>query len=89
MEELLKQLIAEVQEMKSNMATKQDFAEIKQSITRIENDQGKKISALFDAREVQFDVNERICDSLNRLEGKLDRISLKVSSHETYFREAK
>ena len=80
--ELLELLLQKVTSMVQSVATKQDLA-------RIENDQGKKLSALFDAREVQFDVNERICDTLNRIEGKMDRVSLKVSSHDTWLKQVK
>lgn len=80
--ELLELLLQKVTSMEQSVATKQDLA-------RIENDQGKKLSALFDAREVQFDVNERICDTLNRIEGKMDRVSLKVSSHDTWLKQVK
>ncbi|MEN6414812.1 MAG: hypothetical protein ABFC84_18900 [Veillonellales bacterium] len=64
-------------------------ADIKQAVVRMENQHGEKLAALYDAREVQLDVNERIFDSLNRIEGKIDRISLKVSSHETLLKKVK
>lgn len=80
--ELLELLLHKVTSMEQSVATKQD-------LVHIENDQGKKLSALFDAREIQFDVNERICDTLNRIEGKMDRLSLKVSSHDTWLKQAK
>ncbi len=38
----------------------------------IKNDQGEKIRALFDAREAQNDVNERIFRTMNRIENKLN-----------------
>jgi len=89
MEDLLKQLLegqkqlfSEIQSVRNEMAPKQDFA-------RIEKEHGDKLSALFATREVQFDVNERICDTLNRIEGKMDRLTLKVASHDTRFKQAK
>ncbi len=60
-----------------------------QALIRMENEQGEKIRALFDAREVQIDVNERILDTLNRMEGKIDRVSLKVSAHEALLQRVK
>jgi uncharacterized protein (DUF3084 family) len=63
--------------------------ELQQSLTRIENEHGQKINALFDAREVQFDVNDRILETLTRVEGKLDRLTLKVCSHDAELRRAK
>ena len=77
-----KQLFNEVKSIRDEMATKQD-------LTHMEQDYGTKLSALFDAREVQFDVNERICDTLNRIEGKMDRLTLKVSSHDTRLKQVK
>ena len=77
MEELLKQLL----EGQKQIIERLDRVE--QGQVRIENDQGVKLSAWFDAREVQFDVNERICDTLNRMEGKMDRLTLRISSHDT------
>lgn len=68
---------------------KQDNARIKESVIRIENDHGEKLKGLFDAREVQIDVNERICDALNRIEGKVDRLTLKVSAHDVLLKKAK
>lgn len=62
---------------------------VEASVIRIENDHGEKLRALFDAREVQMDVNERLCDSLNRLEGKVDRLVLKVSAHDALLKKAK
>ncbi|MCL6614370.1 MAG: hypothetical protein K6U03_07135 [Firmicutes bacterium] len=75
---------------------RQDIQEIKQrlekveaAVLRIENDHGEKLQALFDAREAQLEVNERIFDALNRIEGKLDRLALKVSSHEAILKKVK
>lgn len=55
----------------------------KDQLTRTENDHGVKLAALYDARELQDDVNERILETLNRVEGKIDKISLKVSIHDS------
>ncbi|GMB02054.1 hypothetical protein [Pelosinus sp. IPA-1] len=53
--------------------------ELKQSILRFEQAQNIITSALFDTAERQIDDNQRILATLNRLESKIDRISLKVS----------
>ncbi len=81
--ELLELLLQKVTGMES------EVKDIKASQVRMENTMTDMFGGLYDAREVQFDVNERICDSLNRIEGKLDRISLKVSSHDTLLRQVK
>ena len=63
-----------------NMATKADMDEIRQSLARIENDYGDKLESLYDAREVSLDQNERISQSLLRIESKLEKMSLKINS---------
>lgn len=65
------------------MTDRELLESIHKKIINIENDQGSKLSALFDAREVQTDVNERILETLNRIEGKVDKISIKVATHDS------
>ena len=97
MEELLKQLLTEVREIKASQARTEQRLEgveaesraTREGLARMENDMGAKVSALFDAREVQMDVNERVCSSLQRIESKLDRISLRVASHDAAIKLAK
>jgi len=72
-----------------NMATKADMEDIRQSLARIENDFGDKLESLYDAREVSLDQNERISQSLLRIESKLEKVSLKVNSHDATLRRAK
>lgn len=94
MEEILKQILGEMQSMRKDMndmktdmsglksdvsGLKQDMTEVKQSLTKIENEHGDKISALYDAREVLLDQNERIAASQVRVESKLDRLVLRVN----------
>ena len=95
MEEMLKQLLTEMREMRIdqqemsnsqqkilsridkleiNMATKQDI--INMEATMVE-----QFGCFHDSREVQFDVNERICNSLNRIEHSLGKMSLRVNHH--------
>ena len=97
MEELLKQLLTEVREIKASQARTEQRLEgveaesraTREGLARMENDMGAKVSTLFDAREVQMDVNERVCSSLQRIESKLDRISLRVASHDAAIKLAK
>ncbi|HEX3047279.1 MAG TPA: hypothetical protein VHY08_21170 [Bacillota bacterium] len=72
-----------------NTEIKNRLEKVEAAVIRIENDHGDKLQALFDAREVQIDVNERISDALNRIEGKVDRLTLKVSAHDAVLKEAK
>lgn len=65
-----------------NTDIKQRLEKVESAVIRIENEHGDKLQALFDAHEAQIDVNERVFDALNRIEGKVDRLALKVSTHE-------
>jgi len=47
---------------------------------RIENEVIDKVRALFDVREVQNDVNERIINALNRIEAKVDVLQMETAS---------
>lgn len=69
-----------------NTEIKAGLEKVESAVIRIENDHGDKLQALFDAREAQIDVNERIFDALNRIEGKVDR---KVSAHEAVLKKVK
>ncbi|WP_434133524.1 hypothetical protein KIAC18_001804 [Sporomusa sphaeroides] len=51
-EELLKQMLAEIKELKAGQAR------IEAATTRIEHNHGTMLKALIDAREVQQDVND-------------------------------
>ncbi len=53
-----------------------EVQEVKSTQLRMEQDHGDKIRALFDAREVQSDVNERIVSTLDRMEAKIDVLQL-------------
>jgi hypothetical protein len=74
--EYLANLTQEITELKK------EVGQIKASVIRIENDHGGKLGVLFDARDVQIDVNERICDTLIRFEDDIERLNLKVNSSE-------
>ncbi len=52
---------------------------MRQNVSVMENELTEKISALFDAREVQNDVNERIITSLDRIEAKIDILQLETA----------
>ncbi|MDD3899409.1 MAG: hypothetical protein PHE82_10770 [Syntrophomonadaceae bacterium] len=46
---------------------------------RMENELTEKIRGLYDSREVQNDVNERIISTLERLEAKIDVLQLETA----------
>ncbi len=66
MEELLKQMLAEIKELKAGQAR------IEAATTRIEYNHGTMLKALIDAREVQQDVNDMIIEKLNTIAMKVD-----------------
>jgi len=55
----------------------------------LENSISPKIDFIYEAREVQSDVNERICKGLTRIESKLERISLKITANESDLKRIK
>ena len=89
MDEMLKEILEKLNRIESSMATKEELAKVSQSQARMESELTNKVRALYDAREVQFDVNERNLDSLGRIENKIDRVSLKVSSHDAILQRVK
>lgn len=47
-------------------------------LTCFENDINEKIDALFDAREIGIDKDVEVATGLKRVEGKVDKLELKV-----------
>ena len=56
-----------------------DSDKIDASQVRMENELTEKVRSLFDAREVQNDVNERIVSTLERVEAKVDVLQLETA----------
>lgn len=72
------------QSMKSDLQTmKTDISELKNSQLRLESRMETevidKVRALFDAREVQNDINERMISTLNRIEAKIDVLQMETA----------
>ena len=59
--------------------TNERLANMEGSLARMENELGTKVAALFDAREVQNDVNAKTDIQLNKIDTKIDRISADVT----------
>ncbi|HBQ87198.1 MAG TPA: hypothetical protein DD811_12090 [Syntrophomonas sp.] len=82
-EKILKML--ESMQQGQNMIAKQvnelseEVKDIRQSQVRMENELTEKVRALFDAREVQNNVNERIINTLERVEAKVDVLQLETA----------
>ncbi|WP_188400013.1 hypothetical protein [Sporomusa sp. GT1] len=75
-EELLKQMLAEIKELKAGQAR------IEAATTRIEHNHGTMLKALIDAREVQQDVNDMIIEKLNTIAMKVDTQDLLIRKHD-------
>lgn len=86
-EDLILQTLTQMQTNLNQIQT--DVQDIKSRQVRMEQDHGTKLQALFDAREAQLDVNERIFNTLSRIEGKVDQLSLTVTSHEVVLKQIK
>lgn len=46
---------------------------------RMENEVIEKVSALFDVREVQSDINQQIINTLRRMEAKIDVLQMETA----------
>ena len=85
MQEMKQGLREEMQEMKQEIDIrfdevnqKLDTKADKTDIVRLENVFGDKISGLFDARELQLDTNAKTQATLERIEGKLDKLNVEL-----------
>ncbi|KLU61885.1 hypothetical protein CEB3_c18030 [Peptococcaceae bacterium CEB3] len=69
--------------LQSVKATQTEFGSslqgVKTSQIRMENELGQKVTALFDAREVQEEYNNRIFVTLERLEAKIDVLQMETA----------
>lgn len=79
--ELLEKLLSHVVDLTQDMAeVKSKLSTVADAVTRIENVHGEKLSVLFDARELQNDINEKITAALNRIEAKVDLMAFNAVS---------
>lgn len=76
MEQMLSTILEELKSIRSEMATKDEIKELKQSLAKIENDQGSKIAALFDGYSLRGDQIERLQEHLDE---RLDAIQTDLS----------
>ncbi|NLC47619.1 MAG: hypothetical protein GX766_10880 [Firmicutes bacterium] len=53
--------------------------ELRKNVARMETELTEKVRALFDFREVQNDINERIISALGRIEAKLDVLQMETA----------
>lgn len=73
MEKILKQIIDKL----DNLENKIDKVDSNQ--LRMENELTEKIRGLYDFREVQNDINERLISTLDRIEAKVDVLQLETA----------
>lgn len=65
--------------MESKMATKEDIKDIRQDIVRLENKMDDKVSALFDAREVQTSSILKIEKNISSMQADISFIRQDVT----------
>lgn len=86
MEQMLSTILEELKSIRSEMATKDEIKELKQSLAKIENDQGTKIAALFDGYTLRGDQIERLQDHLDErldaIQTDLSYVVSKVAQHD-------
>ncbi|BAE84358.1 hypothetical protein SDC9_18726 [bioreactor metagenome] len=71
---------ADINTMKADITDmKTDISNLKQSQVRMEEDLTRKITALFDSRELQKDVNQNVSRSLERIEAKIDILQIETA----------
>ena len=80
--ELMEKMYVEIQEMKSNMETKEDTTKIDQRLAVIENKMDKNHKALYDGYKLTY-------EKVVALEGKVDVIDKKVDKHDVEIRVIK
>jgi hypothetical protein len=76
-EEKILKMLESMNERMGNLESKIDKVDANQ--VRMENELTEKVRALFDAREVQNDINERIISALGRIEAKLDVLQMETA----------
>lgn len=86
MEQALSTILEELKAIRNEMATKDEIKDLKQSLARIENDQGTKIAALFDGYSLRGDQVERLQEHLDErldsIQNDLSYVVSKVAQHD-------
>ena len=77
-QELVLQQFQQLNTRFDKLETKVDRIDASQ--VRMENELTEKVRSLFDAREVQNDVNEKMLYSLNRIEAKVDVLQMETAN---------
>lgn len=81
--DLMEKMYMELQETRSEMKEmKTDVKDVKGRVINIENDQGKKIDALFDAREVTNDKLDDIDEKIDKVQFDVNNLTMKVAQND-------
>ncbi|PKM85992.1 MAG: hypothetical protein CVU87_13475 [Firmicutes bacterium HGW-Firmicutes-12] len=73
---LMEKMYKEVNDIKNKMASKEDIAKIE---TKIETNVIDKVRALYDNRELQSEINDKLLSTLNRIEDKIDTLQMETA----------
>lgn len=86
MEQMLSTILAELKSIRNEMATKGEIEELKQSLAKIENDQGAKIAALFDGYSLRGDqielLQEHLDERFDAIQNDLSYVVSKSVQHD-------
>jgi tetrahydromethanopterin S-methyltransferase subunit G len=63
----------------TNSQLKELTSRVQKIESKVENDSGYKIKALFDAREVQNEKNDTIINALERIETKIEILQMETA----------
>lgn len=81
--ELLEKMYADIKGELNDIKTELSKKADKTDIIRIENEHGQKLDALFDGYKQLHEKQEEHDKRFDRIEAKLDNLSLKVSSQDS------
>lgn len=79
LEKMYVDIKGELNDIKTELSKKAD----KTDIVRIENEHGQKLDALFDGYKQLHEKQEEHDKRFDRIETKLDNLSIKVNSHDS------
>lgn len=71
--ELIEKMYIEVQEMKSNMATKEDLSKIEQKLIVMENKTDQNHKALYDGYKLTYEKLEILEDKVNKIDKNVEK----------------
>lgn len=80
---LMEKMYKEFTDIKTQMATRDDLDKLENRMTKIEtkleNDVIDKVRALYDNREIQAETNDKLLNTLARIETKIDVLQMETA----------